>query len=180
MRVQYARVCEGGFARPRDKDKPLVVDAAETAPASWRKRMPPCGVCGTSGADRVGQNVWGRPRDMPLVMEAGERKVGSMCGMGRGMPLVVDVVGRRLGCASGTDRHMPLVMEVVDGVTGQVWGRQLAMEAGEMLLGGVSGTTCRMPTPALRMHASTICHVPAPSRTQPDAHTVNFNAFQHV
>ena len=38
----------------------MVVDAAETAPASWWKRMPPCGVCGTSGADRVGQNVWGR------------------------------------------------------------------------------------------------------------------------
>ena len=75
---------------------------------------------------------------------------------------------------------MPLVMEVVDGVTGQVWGRQLAMEAGELLLGGVSGTTCRMPTPALRMHASTICHVPAPSRIQPDAHTVNFNAVQRA
>ena len=96
------------------------------------------------------------------------------------MPLVVDVVGRRLGSASGTDRHMPLVMEVVDGVTGQVWGRQLAMEAGELLLGGVSGTTCRMTTPALRMHASTICHVPAPSRIQPDAHTVNFNAVQRA
>ena len=73
-----------------------------------------------------------------------------------------------------------VVCQPVDGVTGQVWGRQLAMEAGEMLLGGVSGTTCRMPTPALRMHASTICNVPAPSRTQPDSHAVNFNAFQHV
>ena len=32
-------------------------------------------------------------------------------------------------------------------VTGQVWGRQgtpLVMEAGDMLLGGAYGTTCRM------------------------------------
>lgn len=104
MRVQYAWVCEGGLARPRGKDTPLVVvEIAEKAPMSWRKRPPPCG-----------------DTDMPFVMEVEERLLGSACGTDRDMPLVMEVVERLLGSACGTDTDTPLAMKVVERLLGSV------------------------------------------------------------
>ena len=114
MRVQYAWVCEGGLARPRDKDKPLLVDVAETAPASWWKRMSPCGVCGT---DRVGQCVWGR-QEHAIGGGSWVEVTGQCMWDGQGHAIGDGCCGEVLGQCM-CDRHMQLVMEVVERLLGR-------------------------------------------------------------